>query len=57
MRGSSAPVVRQWVLNGWVELGYQSKLGPNTKEDSLVGHLYPFGRARQVTHLILCVRV
>ena len=36
-------MVRQWVLNGWVELDYRSELGPNTKDDSLVGHLYPFG--------------
>ena len=56
-RGSSVPVVRQWVLNGWVELDYQRKLGPNTKNYCLVGHLYSFGRARQVTHPILCVCV
>ena len=42
-RVSSAPMVRQWVLNGWVELDYRNKLGPNTKDDFLVGHLYPFG--------------
>ena len=53
-------MVRQWVLNGWVELDYRSKLGLNTKEDSLVVHLYLsfwVSQAGKLPHLILCVRV
>ena len=45
-RGSSAPVVKQWVINGWVELDYRKKLGPNTKDYSLVGPLYLFGASQ-----------